>query len=185
MGDEEDPGRFEDRPPWFYAGQALLRLWERLKGPDPEWTEADMVAPGAEPICPACVRPHHPLMKRCPNCGEIVSPYATMMAFVWIWVWGPKLQRVMRQERLSRLLWAGLVVSSISFLGVAYEWFWAIPGRRWEMESVVLCLLGAVSASLVPLTASFQMLEAAIRRWGSWRERALGEAGRGPRTRAY
>jgi hypothetical protein len=152
-------------------------LWRRIVGPPPELTEADTVAEGAFPICPSCTFPHHPLATRCTFCSEIVSPYATSMAFVWIWVWGPKLQRVMRQRRLTPLLCAGLVVQGAVYVaglaGIAGDLLgFGVP--------LTLPLVPAYVVSglifLVSGIAGFRMLEAGISRWGTWRDDSEGGA---------
>jgi len=121
------------------------------------------------------------MARLCPECGEIVSPYATIMPFVWIFVWGPKLQRVVRQERLSRLLWAGLLVSALNCLGESLSsWLqplspaYAATRHVWVVQVLILSISLVVTA--IYLGAAFQMIEAAVQKWGTWRE----EAAEGP-----
>ena len=161
-------------PPWEGFRRWYRALRRRLSLKPSGLTPADIVPPGAQPICPACVLPHHPGAARCPNCGEIVSPYATIMPFVWIFVWGPKLQRVVRQERLSRLLWVGLLVSAFSMLGRSAEAYAMAPSALPDY-GVVLGVLHWLVLTAVYLGAGFQMIEAAVQKWGTWREEAAEE----------
>ncbi|MCJ7822359.1 MAG: hypothetical protein MUQ26_04645 [Armatimonadetes bacterium] len=155
-----------------------LRQWLSLRPGD--LTPADIVPPGALPICPSCVQPHHPAAARCPNCREIVSRYATSMGYVWILVWGPKLQRVVRQCRLSRLLCAGLLVSSIGFVAnLLAVWVDLLSGVRtpwepwWPLWAVAL--LTWVVLVVAYFGAACQMLEAAVQKWGTWRDEGDAE----------
>jgi len=155
-----------------------LRQWLSVRPGD--LTPADIVPPGALPICPSCVQPHHPAAARCPNCHEIVSRYATSMEYVWILVWGPKLQRVVRQSRLSRLLCAGLLVSSIGFVGdllgiwmVLFSAAWTPREFWWPLRA--LALLTWVVMVVACFGAACQMIEAAVQKWGTWRDE--GDAG--------
>ncbi|MGD0110515.1 MAG: hypothetical protein ABSD48_01485 [Armatimonadota bacterium] len=162
-------------------GEWVLRnekaIWRWIAGPPPELTEADIVAEGAFPICPSCTFPHHPLATRCRFCNEIVSRYATSMGFVWIWVWGPKLQRVMKQRRLTPLLCAGLVfqgaVYVVGLTGVASDL--AGSHRPPLVLPLVLTYLISGLIYLVGGIAGFRMMEAGISRWGTWRERREGD----------
>ena len=148
-----------------------LRQWLSVRPGD--LTPADIVPPGALPICPSCVQPHHPAAARCPNCREIVSRYATSMGYVWILVWGPKLQRVVRQCRLSRLLCAGLLVSSIGFVAELLAFSMALPSGAetpwelwWPLRAVAL--LTWVVLVVAYFGAACQMFEAVVRKWGTW-----------------
>ena len=170
------------------AGWESLRDWYRrlrqwLSFRPRDLTPADVVPPGALPICPSCVQPHHPAAARCPNCREIVSRYATSMGYVWILVWGPKLQRVVRQCRLSRLLCAGLLVSSIGFVAeLLVGWGDILFGARtgwgfgWPLRAVALLTWAALVVA--HFGAACQMFEAVVRKWGTWRDN--GEAGEEP-----
>lgn len=180
---DENEGRPIDRdaePPWEGFRRWYRWLRRRLSLKPRDLTPADRVPPGAQPICPECVLPHHPAAARCPNCGEIVSRYATSMAYVWILVWGLKLQRVVRQERLSRLLWAGLVVSAVKIVAdLLFSWGMVLcapaegPQVGWAMQA--LSLLHWALLVAIYLGAAFQMFEAAVQKWGTWREETAGE----------
>ena len=180
MADGESINR-DREPPWDGVRRWYWRLRRRLSLRPTGLTPADVVPPGARPICPRCVLPHHPAAARCPNCWEIISRYATLMPFVWIWVWGPRLQRVVRQERLSRLLWAGLLVSSVSYLAGSLGWWLLQPlsrtyagtGPVWVLQGPILSV--SLVGTAVYLGAAFQMLKAVVQKWGTWREDAAEE----------
>jgi len=166
----------ESERPWKRFRRWYRELRRRFMLRPRDLTPADIVPWGAQPICPACILPHHPMARLCPECGEIVSPYATIMPFVWIFVWGPRLQRVVRQGRLSRLLCAGLLVSALGYLAGSLSW-WPqalLPPTYAEAEPVWVLQAPILSVSLVltavHLGAAFRMLEAAIRAWGTWRQ---------------
>lgn len=163
-------------PPWERVRRWYRALRRRLSLRPSGLTPADVVPPGALPICPACILPHHPMTRLCPECGEIVSPYATMMPFVWIFVWGPKLQRVVRQERLSRLLWVGLLVSAFDLLGKSAGGYGMVMVPSGAPDyGVVFGVLHWFVLAAVYLGAAFQMIEAAVQKWGTWREEAAEE----------
>ncbi len=107
----DDPGTFWDflRPWWrgFYL---------RYLAPPPP-TEANLVHPDAEPICPACTEPHHPLLSRCPHCGEFVGPYHTLLYLDWVYIWGRGMSELVWQRQLTPLLRAGMIVLALSYLG--------------------------------------------------------------------
>lgn len=169
------------KPGWEGMRDWYRKLRRRLSFRPRDLTPADIVPPGALPICPSCVQPHHPAAARCPNCREIVSRYATSMEYVWILVWGPKLQRVVRQSRLSRLLCAGLLVSSIGFVAdLLIVWVGVFLGNRTHWEAWWPLRAVALLAWVVVVVAYFgsacQMFEAVVRKWGTWRdEGAAGE----------
>jgi hypothetical protein len=179
MSEETRWAPYGDEPPWEWLSRIARQAWRRLVGPPPEWTEADMVPEGAEPICPRCVLPHHPLAAICPHCGEIVSRWAPWMAYVWILVWGPALQRVVRQTRLSRLICLGLVVSGIGYVGESAGLRWMAvdprtPLGRSEWMDIVQQTLWLLF-SMADFAAGIRMCEAAARAWGSWRDAADSE----------
>lgn len=153
-------------------GDVLGRLWQRLVGPPPELTEADVVPAGAEPLCPRCLLPYAEGMKLCPNCGNIVSRWATTMAYVWILVWGPALQRVMRQARLSRLICVGLVLSGADYLAQAVATSLVAadsirtPAADWLGRAAVL----SVPVAILYFAVAMRMWEAVVRAWGSWKQ---------------
>ena len=161
------PGDESEGAP-YQAFLAWLRwLWRWTLGGKPELTGADIVPPGAEPICPRCVLPHHPLEARCPHCNQIVTPYATVMPFVWIFVWGPRLHRVVYSERLSPLLRWGLLLQGIScFTSVFAAYVLVSPfGENVSLWTVRLLYAGYGLAWGVPTAiAGLRMIEAAARR---------------------
>jgi hypothetical protein len=162
------------------SGWESLRDWHRwlrrrLSFRPRDLTPADIVPPGALPICPSCVRPHHPAAARCPNCGEIVSRYATSMEYVWILVWGPKLRRVVRQSRLSRMLCAGLLVTSIGFVAeLLIVWLGVLFGNwtHWEVwwPLRAVGLLTWVVVVVAYYGSACRMFEAVVQNWGTWRD---------------
>jgi bacteriorhodopsin len=102
------------------------------------------------------------------------------MPFVWIFVWGPRLQRVVRQKRLSRLLWVGLLVSALAFLGASavspYTMFTSpLPDYvpLWGVR--LFAFLAWLGMGAANLGAALRMFEAAIRKWGTWREESTAE----------
>ena len=162
---------YGDEPPWEWLSRIAQQAWRRLVGPPPEWTEADTVPEGAEPICPRCVLPHHPLAAVCPHCGEIVSRWAPWMAYVWILVWGRGLWRTLARARLSMLLCVGLVFAGLDYLSQA-AWMWLgaadlIRHRRnyWFLDWFLL----HVWYVPVYLLVAIRMWEKSARAWGSWR----------------
>ena len=180
QGERKQPNDAGAKPGWESLRDWYRRLRQWLSFRPRDLTPADTVPPGALPICPSCVQPHHPAAARCPNCGEIVSRYATSMGYVWILVWGPKLQRVVRQCRLSRLLCAGLLVSSISFVAeLLVGWGDILFGARtgwgfgWPLRAVALLTWAALVVA--HFGAACQMLEAAVQKWGTWRDEGGAE----------
>jgi hypothetical protein len=183
QGERKQPSDAGAKAGWESLWDWYRRLRQWLSVRPGDLTPADIVPPGALPICPSCVQPHHPAAARCPNCHEIVSRYATSMEYVWILVWGPKLQRVVRQSRLSRLLCAGLLVSSISFVAeLLVSWVDVLFGdrTRWEhwWPLRALALLTWVVLVVTYFGAACQMFEAVVRKWGTWRDE--GDAGEEP-----
>ncbi len=169
MSEETRWAPYGDEPPWEWLLRIERQALRRLAGPPPELLESDIVPEGAEPICRVCILPHHPLAAICPHCGEIVSRWATLMEPPWIFVWGPALQRVLRQARLSRLVCAGLVLSGIHRL-VEAGWMWLgtaeavrARGEDWLLD------LRYVPYAVLYFVVAIRMWEAVARAWGSWR----------------
>lgn len=163
----DTPGDESERAPYQGFLAWLRWLWGWTLGGKPELTGADIVPPGAEPICPSCVLPHHPLDARCPHCNEIVTPYATVMPFVWIFVWGPRLRRIVYSERLSPLLRWGLLLQGILYLGSVVAPYLDVTPFTQDMPlwTVRLLYTGYGLAYGVPTAiAGLRMIEAAARR---------------------
>jgi hypothetical protein len=147
-------------------------LWRRIAGPPPELTEADIVPPEAEPICPRCILPHHPLLAVCPECGEVVSRWAPLMSPAYIFIWGRAMWRIMGQSRLSGLICVGLVVSGVGYLvQAALIWLGFIRPPSWgEQQWWERLELSELVSVPICLAVAFRMWEKATRAWGSWRE---------------
>jgi len=171
MSDETRWAPYGDEPPWEWLPRIARQAWRRLAGPPPEWAEADLVPQGAEPICPRCVLPHHPLAAICPHCGEIVTRWAVIMEPPWIVVWGLGLWRILARARLSRLICVGLLLTGVGYLAdAAWIWFGAADlirhrGRDWFLDWSVL----HVWYVPVYLLVAIRVWEKSARAWGSWR----------------
>jgi hypothetical protein len=173
MSEETRWAPYGDEPPWQWLLRIARQAWRRVKPRPPELTGADIVPEGAEPICPRCVLPHHPLAAVCPYCGEIVTRWAVIMEPPWIFVWGLGLWRLLRRSRLSRLVCLGLIVS-----GIGYLWdsagVWYVTVGLWRDRGVhdwieKGCQIASLPFAIVWFAVGVRMWEAAARAWGSWR----------------
>ena len=106
----DDPGTFWDflRPWW-------QEFYRRYLAPPPP-TEADLIHPDAQPICPTCTEPHHPLLSRCPHCGEFVGPFNTILYLDWVYIWGRGMSDLVWRRKLTSLLRAGMLMLAIFYL---------------------------------------------------------------------
>jgi hypothetical protein len=158
-----------DEPPEQWLPRIARQAFRWLAGPPPEWTEADIVPEGADPICRVCILPYHPLAAICPHCGEIVTRWATLMEPPWIFVWGLGLWRILARARLSRLLCVGLLLSGLGWLGdAAMLWLGTAKAMRSRPDGWLL-ELRHVPYAVLYFAVAVRMWEAAARAWGSWR----------------
>jgi len=154
--------------PWAAFGRSLRSEWRRIAGPPPELEPSDVIAPEALPICPECTQRYHPLAYRCHRCGEPVGVYRTLLYPDWVWIWGRGLWRLMRRKSASGLVWVGMVVLALGWLG----WFWPALHPRYGAELGWLArpmLSIWLALSLIPVVAGVRMMVKAWRLRGTWR----------------
>ena len=176
MGDKDWRLReLEREPPLTWLVGYLLRFWHRLKGPPPEVLPSDAVPPDAWPVCPECLIPHPPLTKYCPVCDEWVGIYRAMVYPDLIWIWGHGWWRLMRRKSVSRLVWVGMVVSALGWLGAVVSEPLPFYGSElgWLERPLWSIWLALALASAV---AGMRVLARTWRLWGTWRAPSYGTA---------
>ena len=144
----------------------LRRLWRRIAGPRPPLLMSDIVSPDALPICPECTERYHPLAHQCHRCGELVGPYRAWIYPDLVWVWGRGLWRLMERHSVSRLVWMGMVVLALGWLGQAfglalYLFGSELGGLSRPMWSISCSI--SLAFSLIAVVAGIRMLAKAWR----------------------
>lgn len=172
MSDEMRWSPYEEEPPWEWLVRIARQAWQRIRPRPPKLTGADLVPEGADPICPRCILPHHPLASTCPHCGEIVNRWAPWMPYVWILVWGRAMWRILETRRLSLLICVGLVASGVGYVVTAAGLWGGIAPAGADMGRLAAWLTRPMAClgPFVPayLAAGFRLVEVAVQRWRSW-----------------